>query len=433
MATQKPLVTIGGQTTVLPAGDIVAAGGLVSATTTVDVAAAAAPTAGQVLTATSATVAGWATPSAGGGGGGMTITAIKTANYTAVANELVRVNSTSGEFTVTLPSAPADGAQVGVFDIANSCSTHPVLFAAAGGITTEGDATGISVNVNGAHVILIYNSTGTNWKVSETPNIGPTGATGTTGDTGTGVAATIAAGTATALATGNAPTVTNSGSSAAATFNFGIPAGATGATGATGAAGATGATGATGTTGAAATIAVGSTTTGAQGTSATVTNSGTSSAAVFNFTVPRGAGGTVTKITADVTNSNATANTIADVTGLSFAVVSGSTYRFRFVIPYTAAFVTTGARWSINGPTTTLLSYTSTYPLTATTSTLNYASAYDIPSASNATSLLSGNLAVIEGIIVPSATGTVIARFASEIASSAIVAKAGAHVTFETI
>lgn len=40
--------------------------------------------------------------------------------------------------------------------------------------------------------------------------------------------------------------------------------------------------------GAAATVAAGTTTTGAAGTNASVTNSGTSSAAVFNFTIPRG-------------------------------------------------------------------------------------------------------------------------------------------------
>ena len=46
--------------------------------------------------------------------------------------------------------------------------------------------------------------------------------------------------------------------------------------------------GADGADGAAATIAVGTTTTGAAGSSASVTNSGTSSAAVFNFTIPKG-------------------------------------------------------------------------------------------------------------------------------------------------
>jgi hypothetical protein len=46
--------------------------------------------------------------------------------------------------------------------------------------------------------------------------------------------------------------------------------------------------GATGPAGAAATVTVGSVTTGAPGTSAAVTNSGTSSAAVLNFTIPQG-------------------------------------------------------------------------------------------------------------------------------------------------
>lgn len=43
-----------------------------------------------------------------------------------------------------------------------------------------------------------------------------------------------------------------------------------------------------GTNGTSATVAVGTTTTGAPGTNASVTNSGTSAAAVFNFTIPRG-------------------------------------------------------------------------------------------------------------------------------------------------
>ena len=132
-------------------------------------------------------------------------------------------------------------------------------------------------------------------------------------------------------------------------------------------------------------------------------------------------------LSADVTNNNATANTMADVTGLSFSVTSGETYKFTFTIPYTSAATTTGSRWAVNGPASpTLLNYTSRYTLTATTETFNYATAYDIPAASNASSLTAGNVAVIEGVIKPSANGTVIARFASEVSSSAIVAKAGA-------
>lgn len=132
-------------------------------------------------------------------------------------------------------------------------------------------------------------------------------------------------------------------------------------------------------------------------------------------------------LASDVVNNNGSANTIADVTGLSFAVTAGETYWFEFTIPYTSAATTTGSRWAINGPgSPTLLNYRSEYTLTATSTTVNSATAYDTPAASNASSLTAGNVATLWGFIKPSANGTVIARFASEIASSAITAKAGA-------
>ena len=132
-------------------------------------------------------------------------------------------------------------------------------------------------------------------------------------------------------------------------------------------------------------------------------------------------------LAADVINNNAVANTIADVTALSFAVTAGETYWFKFTIPYTSAATTTGCRWTVNGPAApTMLAYTSRYPLTATTETVNYATAYDIPAASNINTLTAGNVAVIQGHVKPSGSGTVIARFASEVLSSAITAKAGA-------
>ena len=144
---------------------------------------------------------------------------------------------------------------------------------------------------------------------------------------------------------------------------------------------------------------------------------------------------TITRLTGDVTNNDATANTIADVTGLSFPVTAAKLYMFEFHIVYTAAATTTGSRWSISGPATTYLDYMSEYSLTTTTSTRNaMLQAYDVPSGSNATSAATGNnWAVIRGVIQPSANGTVIARFASEISSSAIVAKVNSFVRYRQI
>jgi hypothetical protein len=130
----------------------------------------------------------------------------------------------------------------------------------------------------------------------------------------------------------------------------------------------------------------------------------------------------------DVTNNNAVANTIQDITGLSFSVTAGETYFFRFSINYTSAATATGSRWSINGPSSpTRLAYRSNYSLNTGADTVNSGlTAYDLPAASNATSAVTGgNYARVEGHITPSANGTVIGRFASEVLSSAIVAKAG--------
>jgi hypothetical protein len=137
----------------------------------------------------------------------------------------------------------------------------------------------------------------------------------------------------------------------------------------------------------------------------------------------------VVTLGADVID-NSGANTIADVTGLSFAVASGVTYHFSALINYTAAATTTGSIWTVNGPTTTTLSYTSRYTLAATTETTNYAAAYNSPAVSNATSLATGNIATIEGIVTPSASGTLQIRFATEVAGSAITAKAGSTLTW---
>jgi len=133
------------------------------------------------------------------------------------------------------------------------------------------------------------------------------------------------------------------------------------------------------------------------------------------------------KLAADVVNNNASANTMATVTGMSFNVTSGRTYRFKFFVNYTSAATTTGSRWSLNGPSTSALQYVSRYSLDATTETLNNLQAYDSPASANASSLTAGNYAIVEGTITLSATGVLSLRFASEVSSSAITAKAGSY------
>lgn len=94
----------------------------------------------------------------------------------------------------------------------------------------------------------IYYWSGTSWVdfvgIGSVGPVGPTGSQGAAGATGSqGPAATIAVGSTTTGAAGTFASVVNSGNSAAAVFDFTIPRGNTGATGATGPAGTTGPTG----------------------------------------------------------------------------------------------------------------------------------------------------------------------------------------------
>ena len=112
---------------------------------------------------------------------------------------------------------------------------------------------------------------------------------GPTGPTGPAGPATITVGTTTTGAPGTDALVTNVGTDEDVILDFTIPEGEIGPTGP---AGATGPTGPTGPAGISPTITVGTVTTGEPGTDADVVNSGTDEDVVLDFTIPRGDDGT---------------------------------------------------------------------------------------------------------------------------------------------
>ena len=114
-------------------------------------------------------------------------------------------------------------------------------------------------------------------------SIGPTGPAGPANVLSIGTVSAGGIGVASATITGTSPNQT---------LNLVMPTGATGATGATGTA---------------ATIAVGTVTTGEASSSVTINNSGTSGAAVFDFSIPRGPQPSIT-----ITDTALTSVTLSD-------------------------------------------------------------------------------------------------------------------------
>jgi hypothetical protein len=139
----------------------------------------------------------------------------------------------------------------------------------------------------------------------------------------------------------------------------------------------------------------------------------------------------------DVANADATPDTLANITGLAFPVIAGYTYRFRFSIVYDAAATTTGSRWTASGPALTYLSsLCSDNSLAATTRSFHNGSAngWDKGVLNVSSARTEGNSAFVYAVVTPSADGTVIGRFSSEITVSAITAKAGvSYVEYECI
>ena len=112
-----------------------------------------------------------------------------------------------------------------------------------------------------------------------------------------------------------------------------------------------------------------------------------------------------------------TGTTFSDVAGLSFAVESGVSYNFSALIIYDAAQTISGAKWAVSFPTISSGAYYTICNATNTTFT-EWAGNTADGGALSPTSLLAGNIALIEGTITTSAAGTLKVRLACEVSGA---------------
>ena len=118
----------------------------------------------------------WAAPS----GGGISYTAVKTANYTAANNDGVLTNTTGGAFTVTLPTSPSVGNIVLVIDSLSQWGTNNLTVDPTALIKIAGNTAGDTLvcDITGATVTLVYTGATYGWNVAA--QVGGNGGTAVT-------------------------------------------------------------------------------------------------------------------------------------------------------------------------------------------------------------------------------------------------------------
>jgi hypothetical protein len=122
------------------------------------------------------------------------------------------------------------------------------------------------------------------------------------------------------------------------------------------------------------------------------------------------------KVGAQTLLTASSANSTTLVTAVSVPVLANVLYKFEFFAAMTTASGAVGTRWTVDGPTQSVLGYSSRYPLTSTAETVNSAAAYNLPASANASS--ANGIVRIDGIVKPTAAGQLAIKFASGGASA---------------
>jgi len=109
------------------------------------------------------------TASGGGGGGGVSWqSSLKTADFTAVANEGYFVNVSSSSIRVTMPSTPSVGDTVSLIDAKGAASTNNIIVSSSNKI--NGSSSNSTINYDYAAVNLVYSGTADGWVATSAAN-----------------------------------------------------------------------------------------------------------------------------------------------------------------------------------------------------------------------------------------------------------------------
>jgi len=137
-----------------------------------------------------------------------------------------------------------------------------------------------------------------------------------------------------------------------------------------------------------------------------------------SFAAPSGGGGGPTSCRKTGAAQTATTATLADITGLSFAVTSGVYYHFKFLVTFRSTVATVGLKLGLTFPNVTRFSGSCRIPIAAAGAGGELQGPISASGGSVSGSAVAAinvdYCAICEGVILPSANGTLQLQFAAE-------------------
>jgi hypothetical protein len=128
---------------------------------------------------------------------------------------------------------------------------------------------------------------------------------------------------------------------------------------------------------------------------------------------------------------------LTNTTGLSFAVTANTTYLFAAYIVFRSAALTTGLRLGATVPTFNTYAGTVRIPIAADAAAAAWhgslTTSGDSVVGSGVEAINTDYVAVVHGILVPSANGTFQLQHASEVAASNVTIRRGSVLTYQTL
>ena len=153
------------------------------------------------------------------------------------------------------------------------------------------------------------------------------------------------------------------------------------------------------------------------------------------FSTPAGGGGGPSKVrkTADQTKTD---GTLVNATDLSFAVSANTTYRFKFGLIFRSTVATVGLKCTVTFPAVTVFAATARIPIAADGAGMEWqgaiSSSGDAVTGSAVPAINVDYFAVVEGVIRPSANGTLQLQFAAETTGATVTLKANSIGELDT-